>query len=257
MRFPLAFAAAQLCAGIAVAQEIPPSERRSGTNFMSAETQAIQADDGSNPGMLWVLQGGSLWDEPAGASRRSCASCHGEAATSMRGVAARYPAFDAASGASIDLAGKIDQCRMTRQHATSLPRESEELLGLTAYVGHQSRGMPIAPPDDARLDAARAEGKRLFQTRMGQLDLSCSSCHDANWRGRLGGSAVTQAHPTGYPIYRLEWQTIGSLQRRMRGCMVGVRAEPFAYGSAEFVALELYLAERAAGLAIETPAVRP
>ena len=206
---------------------------------------------------LDARRGGAWGAERAGPPRPSCASCHGEAGPSRRGVAARYPAFDAASGASIDLAGKIAKCRMTRQHATSLPRESEELLGLTAYVGHQSRGMPIAPPDDARLDAARAEGKRLFQTRMGQLDLSCSSCHDANWRGRLGGSAVTQAHPTGYPIYRLEWQTIGSLQRRMRGCMVGVRAEPFAYGSAEFVALELYLAERAAGLAIETPAVRP
>ncbi|MFD1703336.1 sulfur oxidation c-type cytochrome SoxA [Methylopila henanensis] len=257
MRFRLAFAAGLLAAGGAAAQETPPGERRSGADFMSAETRAMQADDTANPGMLWVLQGESLWDEPAGAAGRSCASCHGEASASMRGAAARYPAFDAASGAPLDLAGKIDQCRTTRQQATSLPRESEDLLGLSAYVGHQSRGTPIAPPADPRLDAARAEGERLFQTRMGQLDLSCSSCHDGNWRGRLGGSAVTQAHPTGYPIYRLEWQTVGSLQRRMRGCMVGVRAEPFAYGSAEFVALELYLAERAAGLALETPAVRP
>lgn len=256
MRARLALAAL-LCASAASAQEIAPGERRSGTDFMSAETRAVQADDTANPGMLWVLQGESLWNEPAGAAGRSCASCHGAAANSMRGVATRYPAFDAASGAPIDLAGKIDQCRTARQQASSLPRESEELLGLAAYVGRQSRGMPIAPPDDPRLDAARAEGKRLFETRMGQLDLSCASCHDANWRGRLGGSAVTQGHPTGYPIYRLEWQAVGSLQRRMRGCMVGVRAEPFAYGSREFTALELYLNSRAAGMPIETPAVRP
>lgn len=246
-----------LCAGEAAAQEIPAAERHSGTDFMSAQTRAVQADDTANPGMLWVLQGETLWNEPAGASGRSCASCHGEAASSMRGVAARYPAFDVPSEAPIDLAGKIDQCRTTRQQATSLPRESEEALGLAAYVGHQSRDMPIAPPDDPRLDAARAEGERLFETRMGQLDLACSSCHDANWRGRLGGSAVTQAHPTGYPIYRLEWQAVGSLQRRMRGCMVGVRAEPFAYGAAEYIALELYLNRRAAGMPIETPGVRP
>ncbi|MEY4845043.1 MAG: sulfur oxidizing protein SoxA, partial [Pseudomonadota bacterium] len=63
--------------------------------------------------------------------------------------------------------------------------------------------------------------------------------------------------PTGYPIYRLEWQGVGSLQRRLRGCMTGVRAEPFLYGSAEFIAIEAYLMERARGMTLETPGVRP
>jgi sulfur-oxidizing protein SoxA len=39
--------------------------------------------------------------------------------------------------------------------------------------------------------------------------------------------------------------------------MVGVRAEPYAYGSADFVALEAYLMSRASGMMIEAPAVRP
>jgi L-cysteine S-thiosulfotransferase len=39
--------------------------------------------------------------------------------------------------------------------------------------------------------------------------------------------------------------------------MTGIRAQAFSYGSAELVALELYLMSRAAGLPIETPAVRP
>ena len=68
---------------------------------------------------------------------------------------------------------------------------------------------------------------------------------------------IPQAHPTGYPIYRLEWQGLGSLQRRLRGCMSGVRAEPFAFDAPELVALELYLMQRAAGMLLETPAVRP
>jgi sulfur-oxidizing protein SoxA len=50
---------------------------------------------------------------------------------------------------------------------------------------------------------------------------------------------------------------MGSLQRRLRNCMTGVRAEPFALGSDEFTALELYLMQRAAGMLLETPAVRP
>ncbi|MGK9230626.1 sulfur oxidation c-type cytochrome SoxA [Inquilinus limosus] len=217
----------------------------------------MQRDDAANPGMLWVMQGEALWRQPEGAAGRSCADCHGDAAAGMRGVAARYPAFDAASGRPIDLQGRINQCRMARQGAVPFDHESEELLALTTYVAHQSRGMPVEPVDDERLRPFVEDGRRLFERRIGQLDLSCAACHDERWGQRLGGSAITQAHPTGYPIYRLEWQSVGSLQRRMRNCMIGVRAEPYAWGAPEFTALELYLRSRAAGLPIETPGVRP
>jgi sulfur-oxidizing protein SoxA len=70
-------------------------------------------------------------------------------------------------------------------------------------------------------------------------------------------AVIPQSHPTGIPCYRLEWQSLGSLQRRLRNCMVGVRAEPYAFGSPEFVELELFLMTRARGMALETPAVRP
>jgi sulfur-oxidizing protein SoxA len=50
---------------------------------------------------------------------------------------------------------------------------------------------------------------------------------------------------------------MGSLQRRIRNCVSGVRAEPPPFNSAEMVELELYMAQRSAGLKIETPAVRP
>ncbi|MGG5887743.1 sulfur oxidation c-type cytochrome SoxA [Falsiroseomonas sp. HC035] len=237
-------------AGPAAAQE-----RRSGFEDMARETQAMQRDDTSNPGLLWVLEGEELFRQPAGPAGQSCASCHAEG--TLRGVAARYPAWDAAGHAPIDLAGRIAQCRAERQGAAPLARESQGLLALSAYVGEQSRGLPIAPPADARLDAARARGAALWAERRGQLDLSCAQCHDDNPGRRLAGSVIPQAHPTGYPLYRLEWQALGSLQRRLRGCMTGVRSEPFAYGAAEYVAIEAFLMSRAAGLAVETPAVRP
>jgi L-cysteine S-thiosulfotransferase len=103
----------------------------------------------------------------------------------------------------------------------------------------------------------RERGKALFFQRIGQLNLSCSQCHDSLAGGRLAGSTIPQGHATGYPIYRLEWQGMGSLQRRLRNCMTGVRAEPLPYGDEELVALELYLAWRSRGMAMETPAIRP
>jgi len=135
--------------------------------------------------------------------------------------------------------------------------ESEDLLALTAFVAHQSRGLPIAVDDSPELKPFFALGDELFHRREGQLNLSCSQCHDDNWGKRLAGSVIPQGHPTGYPVYRLEWQSLGSLQRRLRNCMTGVRAEPYEYGAPEAVALELYLMERARGMTIETPAVRP
>ena len=136
-------------------------------------------------------------------------------------------------------------------------QEMYDLLGLLAYVGLQSRGLPLRPPDDARLGPLRQQGQQLWQQRLGQLNLACMHCHDLRAGQRLGGATIPQGHATGYPIYRLEWQGLGSLQRRMRNCMTGVRAEPFPYGAQEWIDLEAFLKARAAGMVIETPGIRP
>ena len=98
---------------------------------MAPETQAMQKDDSANPGMLWVGEGEALWARNAG-TERACADCHGAAPQSMRGVAARYPAFDAASQRVDDLEGRINLCRARHQKAEPLAFESRELLSLTA-----------------------------------------------------------------------------------------------------------------------------
>ena len=231
--------------------------RKSGFEFMGASTQAMQKDDTLNPGMLSVKDGEALWQKSAGQSNKACASCHGQAERSMKGVAARYPAFDDGLKRPIGLGQRINQCRVKHQQGTALRAESADLLALESYVALQSRGLPMSPPDDPRLLPFRQAGEQRFMQRMGQLDLSCAQCHDANAGGKLGGSVIPQAHPTGYPVYRLEWQAMGSLQRRLRNCMSGVRAELYAYGANELIELELYLATRANGMLGETPGVRP
>jgi len=130
------------------------------------------------------------------------------------------------------------------------------LLALTAYVGQQSRGMPLQPTDE-RLQPFIEAGRDFFNRRQGQINLSCAQCHDERWGKRLAGSVIPQGHATGYPLYRLEWQALGSLQRRLRNCLTGMRAELYPLGAPEYVDLQLYLMWRARGLAVETPAVRP
>lgn len=232
-------------------------DRRSGFDFMTPAVQALQRDDSLNPAMLWVSGGQAGWAARAGAADKSCADCHGELQRAMRGVAARHPAFDATAGRPLTLSGRINACRVRHQRAPAWAAESEPLLGLEAAVAMASRGLPVAPPDDPRLAPFRQQGRQLFNQRLGQLDLSCAQCHDALAGRRLGGATIPQGHPTGYPLYRLEWQGLGSLQRRLRNCFTGVRAQVPALGDADLVALELHLMQRAAGMALEAPGVRP
>ena len=245
-----------LAMGAAGAQErrLPLSALRSGIAFAGPDVRALEADEGANPGMLWVQRGGELWAAPAPGG--SCASCHRDAASSMRNVAARYPAFDRTSGEVVDLEARINACRVQRQRLSAWPREADDLLALTAYVARQSRGMPLAVAIDGPAKASFDRGRALFHTRHGQMNLSCAQCHDENWGKRLLAETISQGHGNAFPAYRLEWQTLGSLQRRIRACYYGVRAEMPAPGARELTDLELYLAWRAQGLPLEVPGVR-
>jgi sulfur-oxidizing protein SoxA len=234
---------------------IPANELRSGITFAGADVRAMQADDFANPGFLWVDRGERLWREvPAGS--QSCAGCHGDAASSMRGVAARYPAYDAASSRVIDLEARIDDCRVRRQKLAPLARESDDLLGLTAYVATQSRGLPMAVSIDGAARPTWERGRDFYYARHGQMNLACAQCHEQNWGKRLYSETLSQGHGNAFPAYKLEWQSLGSLQRRIRACLFGVRAEMPSYGAPELTDVELFLAWRARGLPMEAPGVR-
>jgi sulfur-oxidizing protein SoxA len=235
--------------------DIPLHERQSSTLLLSPSNRAIQEDLSQNPASFWLMEGETLWQQPAGPQQPSCRSCHGPVQDSMKGVAARYPRR--VNNQLVNLEDQINQCRQTRQQQTPWKNESSPLLAMTVWVAHQSRGMPIQSVEDPMLRDDLAAGRRLFEQRMGQINLSCAQCHDQRWGQKLAGVVIPQAHPTGYPIYRLEWQSLGSLERRLRNCMNAVRAEPFTAGAPEWRQLELFLKWRARGMPMETPALRP
>jgi sulfur-oxidizing protein SoxA len=245
---PAALALAFVAVAAAGEPRLAGEPRRSGFADMSPATQAMQRDDMANPAWLWLKEGEQRF-------ARDCARCH--AVERIDGVAARYPAWDDKLGRPLTLGGRVAQCQQRHLGGPPLGPENDARLALETFVAQRSRGRPIAPPADPRLASWRDRGRALYGQRVGQLDLACADCHDRHAGQRLAGSVIPQGHPTGYPIYRLEWQGMGSLQRRLRGCLTGVRAEPFAADSDEFTALELFLMQRAAGLPVATPAVRP
>lgn len=229
-------------------------EVRAPASFLSPELRALQDDPSRHPGWLWIDAGEALWRSAPPTGRPSCQGCHGDI-KAMRGVATRYPAV-APSGDLVNLEGRIEACRSEKQQAPAFGYESEDLLSLTAAIALQSRGLPVSVATEGAAARFVAEGRRLYETRMGQLNLSCGQCHDDNVGRRLRGDVISSGVGTGYPAYRLEWNAMGSLHRRLRACSLGVRATQFDYGSREYLALELYLAVRARGLPVETPGLR-
>lgn len=234
------------------------SDLKSGTAFMSADLRTLQADDGLNPASLWWLQGERLWQQPA-PNGPACASCHGEAASRMAGVAARYPRVTQ-GGAVLNLEAQINQCRTQHQKAPAWAYESEALLAMTAWLAKASRGELHPSVREAKVQLSQTaswqRGQAQYYTRIGQMNLACAHCHEQNWGRRLGGETLSQGHPVAYPAYRLEWQGVGSLHRRLRACFSGVRAEPPAFGSQTLLDLEVFLAWRAGPLPLEAPGVR-
>lgn len=237
-------------------RHLPYSAMRSGLDFSSTDVQALQADQFANPAQHWLTLGNALWQRGSVANGKSCQSCHGDLATGMRGVATRYPEIDRASGRLLNLEDRIQNCTTKHQQAKPLAPESEALLGLTLSLAQASKGMPLRVAIEGAAVAHWQAGANLFTQRQGQLNLSCANCHDQRYGQRLFSDVISQGQPNGYPVYRLEWQTLGSLERRLRSCFSGIRAEVPPWGAPEMRQLTLYLMWRAEGLALEVPAVR-
>lgn len=227
----------------------------SGWRYRSDETQALEADDFENPAMVAVEYAIELWETPTGTSNKSCADCHG-GVESMKGLRANLPRWNEKLGKPEALEMIINASINEHQGGEPWKWESPEMLAMTAYIGLQSRGMPMTVQTDGPMAPWIEKGKELYYTRIGQLDMACSNCHEDNAGNMIRADHLSQGHINGFPTYRFKWQGLGSLHRRFSGCMKNIRATPYKRGSDEFIALEAYLAWRGAGLGIETPAVR-
>lgn len=231
-------------------------DRRSGYTYMTKETKAIQDDDFENPAIIWVEDGEALWNKVDGKKGYSCAECHNDASSSMKGVGATFPKYDKKLGKLKNLEQQINICRTEFMQAKPWKWESNELLAMTMFVRNQSRDMPINVSIDDEAAPFFEKGKEFYNQRRGALDMACKNCHVDNAGKMARANLLTQGQSNGFPTYRLKWQKPGSIQRRFRGCNKNIRATPLPYGADEYVNLELYVAWRGRGLPVETPSVR-
>ena len=225
----------------------------SGWHFRSSETQALALDDFDNPSFVFVEQAEDLWSAVDGTEGKACASCHEDVAD-FAGLRTTLPRVE--DGALVTMENLVNECRTDRMGAEAWKWSGGQMTAMTALIGLQSRGMPMNVAIDGDAAPFWEQGKELYYTRVGQLDMACSNCHEDNYGVMIRADHLSQGQINGFPTYRLKNAKLNSIHGRFKGCMKNIRATPFKEGGDEFKALELYIASRGQGLSVETPSVR-
>lgn len=233
----------------------PLPELFSGWVFRSKETQALEADDFDNPGMIFVDQARDAWTKVEGSAGKSCADCHG-APASMKGLRPTMPKWSPKAGKLYTLEDYINESRVKYMGAKPWKWAGGKMTAMKALISLQSRGEVINVKTDGPAAAMWAKGKKIYYTRVGQLDMSCANCHETNFGKMIRADHLSQGQINGFPTYRLKNSKLNSVQARFKGCMKNIRAAPYKVGSDEFRALQLYVASRGNGLMVESPSVR-
>lgn len=251
------------------AAEWPTSAKLSGNDFLTPGLLKLQNDAQNSPVSLWLDKGAALWVDTS--SGPSCQSCHGAVET-LKKSAPSFPRItrgksadkaSASAPALINLEDQIAACS-ARGGREAFKAEEDEVLALSALLHNAAKGLPIevkmdvkAPAEDtAHWQASLSRGAQLFSTRLGRINLACVHCHDQNVGRQMRLDVVSPGHPTGFPIYRMTWQRLGSVERRLRACYSGVQAVLPLPADADLRNLELYLKVRANGMLIEGPSIR-
>ncbi len=241
------------------AQPWPTDTKLSGNAFLSPGLLKLQADSANSPVALWLDRGAAAWaDSSAGPS---CQSCHGTADV-LKAAAPSFPRLATNGRTLINLEDQIVACmgREGRSGHAGSKLEDDDVLALSALLHNAAKGLPInvkAPPEHAAQWQTRLEnGTQLFARRMRRMNLTCVHCHDQNVGMPMRADVISPGNPTGFPILRMSWQKLGSVDRRLRACYSGVQAVIPPAGNPDLRDLELYLKVRAIGMPLDGPSIR-
>jgi L-cysteine S-thiosulfotransferase len=176
------------------------------------------------------------------------------------GVRQNYPYFDTKTGDVVTLDLAINRCREANGEKP-LKYGTGMMASLTAYMAETSRGksFDIKIPDDPRAREAYEAGKQFFYTRRGQLNFSCASCHVTAAGQRMRGDILAPAIGilAAFPIYRSDWGSMGTIDRRFTTCSAQMRSVPLPPQDVAYRNLEYFLSYMGNGVPISGPGTRP
>ena len=165
----------------------------SGWRFRTDETQSLQEDDFDNPSFVFVEQAEDLWQTADGSEGKSCASCH-DNVEDFAGLKSTLPRVE--DGELVTLTNLVNECRTDRMGAEAWKYSGGQMSAMTALIALQSRGMPMNVAIDGDAAPFWEKGKEIYYTRVGQLDMSCSNCHEDNYGNMIRADHLSQGQIT-------------------------------------------------------------
>ncbi len=237
--------------------EVPPADFANGPYAVNAAMRKQWEEIMQFPPYDFALDEGETAFTTPFANGHSYADCFPNGGV---GIRQDFPYFDAKSGEIVTLDLAVNKCREANGEKP-LPYQTGMMASITAYMAETSRGKPfdIKLPDDPRALAAYEAGKKFFYSRRGQLNFSCASCHVESSGQRMRADILAPALGilAAFPIYRSDWGSMGTIDRRFTSCSAQMRSEPLPPQDPSYRAVEYFLSYMSNGVPISGPGTRP
>jgi sulfur-oxidizing protein SoxA len=203
-----------------------------------------------------IEDGEALFNQPF-KNGNTYASCFENSGIAVR---QNYPYFDNDSGKVMTLELAINNCRKINGEKPLSYYKGGPMADISAYMAYTSRGKKFdvkIPNSQEALDAYEA-GKKLYFTKVGQLNFSCADCHVYQTGTKLRADIPSPGigHTTHFPAYRSGAGRLVTLHERFAGCLNRVRAKPFKAQNEEYRNLEYFISYMSNGLEINGPGSR-
>ena len=208
------------------------------------------------PYELNIDQGEELFNQPF-KNGNTYATCFENSGIAVR---QNYPYFDESTNQVMTLELAINNCRKKNGEKPLSYYKGGPMADISAYMAYTSRGNKFdvkIPNSQEALDAYEA-GKKLYFTKVGQLNFSCADYHVYQTGSKLRADIPSPGigHSTHFPAYRSGAGRLVTLHERFAGCLNRVRAKPFKAQNEEYRNLEYFISYMSNGLEINGPGSR-
>ncbi len=175
-------------------------------------------------------------------------------------IRGEYPKFDNKKGEVVTLAKAINNC-LVENGEKPWKVTKGKLVDLEAFFANASKeaGKKVHIIIDSKAASEAYErGKKEYYSQRGYLKLSCANCHVQGSGKRVRNEYLSPLYgaTTHFPVYRMKWQGLGTLERRIKGCEKNQGENPHKAGGKWQNEMIYFMSYMSNGLPVDGPDVR-
>jgi sulfur-oxidizing protein SoxA len=220
----------------------------------SAKEQYETFKDGILPYEDTIVKGEKLYNKKF-ANGNSIATCFPDPTKG-----GEYPKFDEAKKEVISLTSLIDSCLKDNGEKPWNTKKGNmaAVQGFIAFKSTEAEKVVDIKIDSKEAQEAYERGKKYYYSQRGYLKMSCATCHVQGTGQRVRNEYMSPllGATTHFPVFRLKWDGLGTLERRMSGCITDEGQKPPKDTSKDMRELLYFMAYMSNGMKIDGPDLR-